>query len=407
MEPIQTQSRAGQAEGLRVVSRDGSITILDGGRPLLGGAERDGHLHLRFTEHSGARAEFEVTGSSSPDELHLSGAGDVWLGGLALRAATVRVTPAGVEINAPVEWAGHRTAVRFEAGAGAGQWRGRVEVRETLPCLITRREPLRTSIIIELDAPARRSTYSALAVLDGRNIKVPPVTESHTQGHEFLSRFRHRTLAAVREFLSEELARCEADFAAADDDDDAAEASSDTPAVADHAARPSDTSRAAAPMRQREYGSGPLPGGYLPASQHAARPSGTQPNAAVRGYLDPRHAAPTPTRQGYLPAQGERGYLPARTGQGYLPASPGGQRPVPGYLPTSRAAEGNGGAGYLPGGWRGAAGPTPSTRATPREGRGARTAPRENGDPVVDFGRIAYAVLRCKDLLAAVDAAEP
>src|SRR5262249_50540525 len=142
-----------------------------------------------------------------------------------------------------------------------------------------------------------------------------------------------------------------------------------------------ETSRTSAPIHPHQHSSGMPAAGYLPASPNAARTS--QSNATVRGYLDPRHASPTTARQGYLPA------------------SPGEKRGATGYLPNSRPTELKGASGYLPTDRRGAIGSELSRAMFDAEHedrtRISQTTARESVNAVIDFGRIAYSVLRCKD----------
>ncbi len=379
-------------DGLEVVPQNGSVAVLAGGMPLLDGTDRNGHLYLRFTERSGARAEFDVTGPSTP--LHLSGTGTVHLAGLALSNATVQVAPAGIEIAAPMQWGEQSTVVRFETNTTLGHWRGRMEAREALPCLMTRQEVLRISISIELNAHAPQSKCSVLAVLDGRNIEVPILPESNGARDGFFLHLRRRTLSAVREFLLEELRVCEAKLAAVDSDDDDAENPVHPGAVIDdHLARDIAIPRVNTPASRRAFPSAPSAGGYLPALAAPARHPGQRPNPTVRGYIDPRRAAPS------------------ISGPGYLPATSGNHRLASGYLPNSRKAEVRGNGGYLPTGWQGAgrqATPRPAPlQANNNDGLGALPAATTQKDlnTVIDYERIAYAVLRCKDLLQAIEAA--
>lgn len=379
-------------DSLEVIPHNGSVTVVAGGVPFLDGTDRDGRLYLRFTERSGARAEFDVTGSSTPGELHLSGMGTVHLVGLAFRDAIVHVAPASIEIVAPVQWGEHRTEIRFEADAALGQWRGRMEARETLPCLMTRREVLRVSITIEVNAHAEHSKSSVLAVLDGRNIEVPILPESDRARDDLFLHLRRRILGAVREFLLEELRVCEAKLAAVDSDDDGSEGAVHPGTVIDdHLARDIAIPRVNTPERRREFPSAPSAGGYLPALTGPARHAGPRPNLTVRGYIDPRHSAPV-------------------SGPGYLPATPRTQRLATGYLPNSSKIKASGNGGYLPTGWQGTGRQAPPRTALPQEdsdGQGALPAATAQKDlnAVIDYERVAYAVLRCKDLLQAIDTA--
>lgn len=378
-------------DSLEVVPQNGSVAVLAGEIPLLNGTDRDGYLYLRFTERSGALAEFDVTGPSTPGELHLSGAGTVHLAGLALRDATVQVAPASIGIAAPMQWGEHRTVVRFEANAAPGHWSGRMEARETLPCLMTRREVLRISITIEVNAHTQHLKCSVLAVLDGRNIEVPTLPESTGARDGFFLHLRRRTLGAVREFLLEELRVCEAKLAAVDSDDDGPEGAGHPGAVIDdHLARDIAIPRINSPERRREFPTAPSPGGYLPALTKPARHSGQRANVAVRGYIDSRHAAPFVS------------------GPGYLPATPRGQRLATGYLPNSSKIKASGNGGYLPAGWHTQTTPRP---AAPQKNNNdgldvlPAAAAQKDLNTVIDYERIAYAVLRCKDLLQAIETA--
>ena len=393
MDPIQPHFRATQVDSLEVVPQNGSVAVLAGGMPLLDGTDRDGHFYLRFTERSGARSEFDVTGPSTPGELHLAGTGTLHLAGFALRDATVQVAPAGIEIAAPMQWGEQSTVVRFETKATPGHWSGRMEARETLPCLMTRREVLRISITIELNAHARHSKCSVLAVLDGRNIEVPISPESNGARDGFFLHLRRKTLGAVRQFLLEELRVCEAKLLAVDSDDDGAEGPMHPGFVVDdHLARDIAVPRTNAPERRRESPSAPSSGGYLPALTKPTRSPGQRASVMVRGYIDPRHTAP---------------FI---SGPGYLPATSGSHRLATGYLPNSRKTEVRGNGGYLPTAWQGA-----SKQATPRtaplqannDGLGASPAATTQKDlnTVIDYERVAYAVLRCKDLLQAIETA--
>ncbi len=366
---------------LEVVARDGSITIVSGAVPLLHGTERDGQLCLRFAEGSGVRSTVEVVGALQADGFQLSGRGPVNIGHLTLQDATVNVTPSGVEISAPVVWADYATEAKFECGSKPGQWQGRIDVRESLVCLMTRSEVLRLSINMHFDVPAGLSRFQVLAVLEGRSIEVPFHHDAEMDPATIVSLLRRRTLAAVREYLLEELARSEAKFAAPITRDDL-EPSIDlgslgygSVAVKTYGKRDSvpNTRSLATP-------------GYLPAGRTADRPS-EPASLSLHGYVDQRPVASrasAPVGGGYL-AQPSTAPRATRMG-GYLP-----REPVP-VVP----------AGYLSSAWKARGLQSPTRRAEIRiEG-----TPSSDPTAEVNFERMAYAVLRCKSLLQAVEVAE-
>jgi hypothetical protein len=383
-------------KSLEVVQRNDLTTIETGGVPLLDGRARDGRIYLRFTENSGVRAEFEITGPATTTEIHFFGVGTVHIGGLEFRDAWVDVTADRLGITAPVKWANYATKLRLQEGDSRGTWRGDMDGRETLPCLVTKQEALRASVSLVFDAHRRRSTYTVLAVLEGRNIEVADECALDETIDKLVSNTRHKTLAAVRSFLANELALWEEKLAAAQSDDD--------PEIRGYSGRSADSPLAstvgagdsAATARRQDVVAVSARAGYLPlrSIDSDSAVSRTRPMA---GYLDNRYAS-----------RATSGYLSVSPTVRALPL-PDNQRMPSGYLPDRRRPVLTG-LGYLPAispGRRPQTWPRAAVPSTNRElpQHSAAALHEREVTTLVDFERVAYAVLRCKDLLHAVDAA--
>jgi hypothetical protein len=374
---MQSDSTTKREESLKVVSNNGSILIVLRELPVLQGVERNGRAYLQFTASSGIRSNVELVGPPPTDEFLLSGTGIFQLGQLTLSDATVQVTPSSLQMSTRVTWSDKSFALTFECAGTASNWRAQLEARESLGCLLTRPEILRVAVTMELDTRVDGGECLILAVLDGRNIEVSLRIASLDEAEGIVALLRTRTLAAVRKYLLEELDRAEADFAAVNDQ------AGCEPATPISAPRPhAPATWAAAPSQPAV--------GYLPAARQVRGEPSTAKNA-VAGYLDHRFASAT-SNSGYLPR-------PSRVlAGGYIPAM---RQSVVRY--TRDVALHRGGEAWPR---KAEVDPAnaPESLGSRSDSRGEMPSAATNS--LIDFERIAYAVLRCKDLLQAIESAE-
>jgi hypothetical protein len=378
----QIADRAADSALVRLQNAEPGIRVLVGRHVLLEGSRRDPVPVLCFTEGSGVQAGFNLTGSLDPS-LDLSGAGPLRLGTLAFASAAVHATPGSIRIAAQIPWASDAPTVVFEPETEPGCWRGTLVTDEVLPCLMTRRDTLHVTVNLQV-TPAS-TTYSAFAVVEGRHVHISAAsTHSPDAPHDI----RNAILAVVRKSLTQELEITEQKYFAALNENDRREESAEKR----NRGAPF-RSHSIAPQSLPSRGSSTLAGGYLPAQ--VAQSRGADP---PRGYLPQRPQVRTPAE---MPAVRGRDHNP-----GYLPAVHP-KAPAAGYLPSALSRKTRSAPtivpGYLPARHSSAAATSVPEPAQDKESSDSGCLEAQQFK-LAEYERIAYAVLRCKDLLQAIDA---
>ena len=372
---------------LQLEDAQGAVKIVSCGHALLEGTICDGGLLVRFTELSGVQADFQLKGSAEP-ALELSGSGTLQIGPLVLEPATVHATPSSIHIVSPVMWAACRTMATFDACASQGHWRGSLETREILPCLMTKRDSLHATISLQI-SPAG-SAYSAFAVIEGRHVHIPAVPLPTRYSFQEI---RRAIFAAVRKLLWKELETNEQAYLAVLTKDVRKDGTSPNQ-------RGDDSSRPvpANPPIQRYRYSGVGPSGYLPAQPREAARSEAGRDLRARGYLNQTSAGSK--RSGYLPSALHQRSAGADFPLAWRSTASSATRAVSvasGYLPSARSVSA---ARSLP------RNPSLATQGDRRDCPAEPVAAESDRTMLAEFERVAYAVLRGKDLLQALDAIE-
>ena len=372
--------------------RDQNRTVIGGQDfTLLEGTEFNNGLELEFVEGSGIRAPFPLIGNCSMDDFHLSGNGPVQLGELQFDAASVEVTPSGITVSLRLRWAEKDIRAYFNPGKKHGSWRGVVYAQDLLHCRITKPEVLRTSVTVETSTSGEPPTGAVLAVIESRNIEIPLAGDLQHYFAKGFAELRGVVLRAVSDSLITELSTNEQTLAELHLNEAAGELALrfDDPVFPSAIAGPI-LSRA----RTDEKSSRVIERGYIPENASSVSDRPRTPMRIQSGYVPEEipasrvhsRIAPSPmgSSQGHSIASG---YL---SGDGAFFSSP-----VKGYVPAGQSES-----------W--------ASRESLRAGTRDRVeleqrANSETADIVAersaDIERVAYAILRSKDLLRAIESA--